>query len=236
MRAHRLRKIQTSLHARKQAQRVNSELRETGIASDNGSKEAKRRGILESRKNERLVVSVRDTVLRRNNHADHPRGDLPRFIAVYSKEISVGQGSEIEGERMERGKRGGYRRERGWRCLLVDVQLFIQRPHPKVLGITRRHGPKQGGRIGVESRVLSLINKARGLELPPFFPSSPTLAGNCRHPYCFRPLPLSLAPILSPSYSAAPFRSPLFVHLSSSFYRVRCAQPPLRPIRYLSQS
>ena len=38
--------------------------------------------------------------------------------------------------------------------------------HPKLAG--SRADTKQGRRIGVESRVLSLINKARGLELPSF--------------------------------------------------------------------
>ena len=67
-----------------------------------------------------------------------------------------------------------------------DTYIFTQWS-PKLAG--SRADTKQGRRIGVESRVLSLINKARGLELPSF---SLSLAGNCLH----RSISFSTSPFL----------------------------------------
>lgn len=113
----------------------------------------------------------------------------------------------------------------GWPCLRVNVQLFIQRSRPKVLWITRWHSLKQGRRIGVESRVLSLINKARGLKLP-LFPLLAHVSWKLLPPYCF------YSPSLSFSSSLCP-RSPAFVCPFIFELLVHCAKAA---IGYLSPS
>lgn len=92
------------------------------------------------------------------------------------------------GIKLEIERNGNHRRRDGrfGHVCAFNVRLFVQWPYPKLVGITRRHGSKQGRRIGVESRVLSLINKARGLGCHLFSLSlslscSLALAGNCLH-------------------------------------------------------
>lgn len=112
------------------------------------------------------------------------------------------------GIKLEIERNGNHRRRDGrfGHVCAFNVRLFVQWPYPKLVGITRRHGSKQGRRIGAESRVLSLINKARGLGCHLFSLSLSLLFSR-------------ISWKLSPSFPLLSFSTSSFLHnLCSSIY------------------